>query len=405
MLKVWNLALVIISFALSIFGTFEVRSGLISSVHSFAYSDIGSYYFVFLVIVLLFSAGLFVFRLPKLKAEQEFDSLVSREGVFLFNNLLLVGIAFATLWGTLFPLISAALQHQTMTVGPPFYDQVISPIFTVLILAMGVGPLLAWRRTSSNALWRNLSVPVVITAVCALLLPLLGITNLLPNIGLDFCAFTASAILYELWRGMRVRHSHGESYIVALYKLFQRQRQRYGGYVVHMGLVLLTVGVIGSNFFQIQHDAVLKPGQETAVAGYRFVYFGNIDAKDPAQETITAQLQLWQNGHLIHYIYPGRTIYKNFDNQPATLISITTVGLNDLYVVLTDYSGPGQATIRVYVNPLVPLVWWGGIIMLLGGLICWWPAQKSVAGRRVKRPARQSSTEVPEQVSDKGAVV
>src|ERR1700682_3898562 len=161
MLKVWNLFLIIASFALSIFGTFEVRSGIISSVHSFAYSAIGSYFLVFLVIVIVFSLGLFLLRLPKMRPEQEFDSVVSREGVFLLNNLLLVGIAFAVLWGTLFPLISAAIRQQTMTVGPPFYERVVGPLFVVLILAMGVGPLLAWRRTASAALWRNLSVPVV----------------------------------------------------------------------------------------------------------------------------------------------------------------------------------------------------------------------------------------------------
>ncbi|HEX4207895.1 MAG TPA: heme lyase CcmF/NrfE family subunit [Ktedonobacteraceae bacterium] len=405
MLKVWNLGLVVASFALSIFGTFEVRSGVISSVHSFAYSDIGAYYFVFFIIILVFSLGLFTFRLPKLHAEQEFDSLVSREGVFLINNLLLVGMAFATLWGTLFPLISAALRRQTMTVGPPFYDQVISPLFAVLVLAMGVGPLLAWRRTSPNALWRNLSVPAVIAAVCALILPLVGITQLLPNIGLDFCAFTAGAILYELWRGMRVRHSHGESYPVALYMLFQRYRQRYGGYLVHLGLVLLAIGLIGSSFYQMQKDAVLKPGQETSIAGYRFVYFGNIDSKQPGQETVTAQLQLWQNGHLLQYIYPAHVTYTNFGNQPATQISITTHGATDLYVVLTDFSGASQASIRIYVNPLVPLIWWGGMLMLLGGVICWWPARKVLVGGRSMRQGREEAAKEAADSAGKGVVV
>src|SRR5207247_5682152 len=148
MLKVWNLVLVIASFALSIFGTFEVRSGIISSVHSFAYSDIGSFFLLFLAIIIVFSTAVFISRLPSLRPQQEFDSVISREGIFLLNNLLLVGIAFATIWGTIFPLISAALRRQTMTVGPPFYNSVAGPLLVVLILAMGVGPLLAWRRTS-----------------------------------------------------------------------------------------------------------------------------------------------------------------------------------------------------------------------------------------------------------------
>src|SRR3989454_7505980 len=172
MLKVWNLSLVIASFVLSIFGTFEVRSGIISSVHSFAYSAVGPYFLAFLAIIIVFSTALFIFRLPRLRPEQEFDSVVSREGIFLVNNLLLVGAAFATLWGTLFPLISNAIRHQTLTVGPPFYERVDGPIFIVLIVAMGVGPLLAWRRTSLRTVWHNLGVPALAAAACAAILPL-----------------------------------------------------------------------------------------------------------------------------------------------------------------------------------------------------------------------------------------
>src|SRR5712692_4944824 len=175
MLKVWNLGLVIASFALSIFGTFEVRSGIISSVHSFAYSAIGGYFLAFLAIIIVFSTGLFIFRMPKLRPEQEFDSALSREGSFLLNNFLLLGVTFATLWGTLFPLISQAFRHETLTVGPPFYEQVNGPILLVLILAMGIGPLLAWRRTSTRTLWRNLSLPALVAALCAAVLPLAGV--------------------------------------------------------------------------------------------------------------------------------------------------------------------------------------------------------------------------------------
>lgn len=381
MLKVWNLCLVMASFALSIFGTFEVRSGIISSVHSFAYSNIGGFYFAFLAIVLVFSLGLFFYRLPKLRAEQEFDSVVSREGAFLLNNLLLVGIAFATLWGTLFPLISAALRHQTMTVGPDFYNHVVGPLAVVLVLAMGVGPLLAWRRTSSAALWRNLCVPAVLAALCAAILPLTGMTSVLPNIGFSVCIFTAGTIFYELWRGARVRHNHGEPYILALFMLFRRYRQRYGGYIVHLGFVLLAIGVIGSQFFQTEHDAVLKPGQEINISGYRLVYFGNITATGSGEQTINAQLQVWHNGQLLEYIYPGRAVYNNYPDQPTSQISITTLDFTDLYVFLADWSGAAQATIRVFINPLVPLIWLGAVFMLIGGVTCWWPARAAPYAR------------------------
>ncbi len=393
MLKVWNLFLVIASFALSIFGTFLVRSGIISSVHSFAYSSIGPFYLAFLIVVIAFSTALFIFRLPRLQAEQEFDSVASREGVFLLNNLLLLGITFAVLWGTLFPVISQALRNQTMTVGAPFYEQVVGPLFALLIVAMGVGPLMAWRRTSSAALWRNVSVPVVLAALCAVILPLVGVTNVAANIGFSACAFTAGAILYELWRGVRVRHNHGEAYPVALYMLFNRYRQRYGGYLVHLGLVLLATGIIGSHFFQVQQDAVLKDGQETNVAGYRIVYRGNIDMHQPGSEVVIAQVQVWRDGQLLTYTYPGRTFYRNFDNQPASQISILTYNFSDLYVLLDNWDGPSQATLRVFVNPLMPLLWYGGVLMLLGGVICWWPAKKRVSAAVARSAATAKATD------------
>ena len=393
MLKVWNLGLVIASFALAIFGTFEVRSGLISSVHSFAYSAIGGFFLAFLCIVIVFSIGLFIYRLPKLRPEQEFDSVISREGSFLLNNLLLVGITFATLWGTLFPLISQALSQQTQTVGPPFYNSVDGPLFIALLLAMGIGPLLAWRRTSTRTLWRNLGIPAFAAAICAAILPLAGIRDIWPNIAFAVCSFTAAAILYEIWRGVRVRHRHGEPYPLAIYMLIQRYRQRYGGYIVHLGLVMLAVGVIGSHFFQLQTDATLKPGQEINIAGYKLVYFGNIEEKYPNVQVVTAQVQVWSGGQLQEYIYPGRQFYANFDNQPASLIPITTFGLTDLYVFLDNWNGPAQATIRVFINPLVSLVWYGALLMLLGGIICWWPEK-----RKQRITLSISSEAVPEPV-------
>jgi len=376
MLKAWNLVLVIASFALSIFGTFEVRSGIISSVHSFAYSDIGVYFLAFLAIIIVFSTVLFVYRLPKLHPEQAFDSVISREGIFLLNNLLLVGIAFATLWGTIFPLISLAIRQQTMTVGPPFYNSVNGPLFVVLILAMGVGPLLAWRRTSMRTLWRNLGIPALAAAACAAILPLAGIRDIWANIAFAVCSFTAVAILYELWRGMRVRHRHGEQYHMALYMLIKRYRQRYGGYLVHLGLVMLAVGVIGSQFFQVQQDSTLKVGQEMHVANYTLRFSGNIEEIYPGTDTVKSIMQIWRDDQWQGFIYPGRVFYRNFDNQPASLISITTFGLTDVYVFLANWNGNAEATIRVFVNPLTPLVWYGGALMLIGGIVCWWPERR-----------------------------
>lgn len=386
MLKVWNLALVIAAFALSIFGTFEVRSGLISSVHSFATSPIGGYFLAFLCVVVLFSLGLFLFRLPALRPEQEFDALVSREGSFLLNNFLLVGIATATLWGTLFPLVSQTFGQLSQTVGAAFYNQVDGPLCAALILAMGVGPLLAWRRTSSHALWRNLLTPTLLAAACALILPLAGVRDVAANIGFTVCAFTAGAVLYEFWRGMRVRHRHGEPYLVALVLLVQRYRRRYGGYLVHLGLILLAVGMIGSHAFQQEADANLKSGQSLVIGTYRLVFFGNADVTYSDVETIAAQVQVWHNGQLEGFIYPARNFYPNFRNEPASAIAIATdERLTDLYVFLADWQGPGHAEFRVFLNPLVPLIWCGGLLMLCGGIICWWPVARRPGSRGARR--------------------
>jgi cytochrome c-type biogenesis protein CcmF len=209
-----------------------------------------------------------------------------------------------------------------------------------------------------------------------LILPLAGVRDVAANIGFTVCAFTAGAILYELWRGMRVRHKHGEPYPVALVLLIQRYRRRYGGYIVHLGLILLAVGIIGSHAFQQEHDANLTSGQAVTIGDYRLVFFGNADTTYPDVETIAAQLQVWHNGQLEEFIYPARNFYPNFQNEPASAISITTDNLTDLYVFLADWQGPSQASFRVFLNPLVPLIWCGGLLMLFGGIICWWPERR-----------------------------
>ena len=389
-LKVWNLGLILATFALSIFGTFEVRSGIISSVHSFAYSAIGPYFLGLLAVVVLGSIGLFVYRLPRLRPEQDFESVVSREGGFLVNNFLLTGIAFATFWGTVFPIISATVRRQTMTVGPAFYQRVNGPLFLALIVVMGVGPLLAWRRASLASVWRNCRWPALAAAICAILLPLLGVTSIWANVGFAVCAFAAGTIIYEVWRGVRVRHSHGEPYYQALATLVSRHRQRYGGYLVHLGLVALAVGVIGSQFFQQTGEFTLNAGQAARFAGYTITYRGISGSVSNDVQTISTRFSVAQNGRRLGDVSPGERIYPGFENQPTSVVSITTYGLNDLYVFLSGYEGTSTASIKVFLNPLVPLVWLGGLLMLLGGVTCWWPARR--------RPVRVRETAAPARV-------
>jgi cytochrome c-type biogenesis protein CcmF len=387
-LKVWNLALIIATFALCIFGTFEVRSGIISSVHSFAYSAIGGVFLGFLATVLISSIGLFVYRLPRLRPEHEFDSVVSREGSFLLNNLLLTGIAFAIFWGTLFPLLSSSFRGQTMTVGADFYQQVNGPLFAILILAMGIGPLLAWRRASWASVWRNFRWPALSAAVVAIALPILGVRDFWAVVGFVICAFSAATILYEVWRGVRVRHAHGENYPQAALMLFNRHRARYGGYLVHMGLIILAVGVIGGRFFQTQQEAQLKRGESMTVAGYTLRFDRAFGESEPGANAIKAQFTLMRDGKTLRQIEAGQRTFDGFPDQPVSIISISTFGLDDVYVFVSSVDGADAASVRVFVNPLTPLVWMGGALMLLGGVLCWWPERR----RRpmlIEQPARR----------------
>jgi cytochrome c-type biogenesis protein CcmF len=375
-LKVWNLGLIVATFLLSLFGTFEVRSGIISSVHSFSYSAIGPYFLGLLAVALVGSIGLFVYRLPRLRPEQEFTTVLSREGSFLVNNLLLTGIAFATFWGTIFPIISSVVRNQTMTVGSAFYQQVNGPLFLLLLFTMGVGPLLAWRRASWRSIWRNFRWPALAAALCALILPVLGVTSVWANVGFSVCLFAAGAIVFELWRGVRVRHGHGESYLRAFAMLVSRHRQRYGGYLVHLGLVVFAVGAIGSHFFQANADAQLNVGQSVAIQGYALTYEGISDTVQSSVDVIKTHFVVSHNGHKIGDVYPGQRVFPGFESQPTSIVSITTYGVNDLYVFLAGFDGTTSATIQVFYNPLVPLVWLGGVLMLLGGITCWWPEQR-----------------------------
>jgi cytochrome c-type biogenesis protein CcmF len=394
-LKVWNLSLILATFGLAIFGTFEVRSGIISSVHSFAYSTIGGFFLGFLAFVLLAAVGLTVYRLPQLRPEHQMDAVVSREGSFLLNNLLLAGIAFAVFWGTIFPLLSATFARQTMTVGASFYEQVNGPLFVALIVLMGIGPLLAWRRASAASMWRNFRWPALVAALVAIALPLAGLRAFWADVGIAACAFAAATIGYELWRGVRVRHGHGEPYPRAFAMLVSRHRTRYGGYLAHFGLVVLALGVIGSHFFQSERDVDLRQGQSVTVAGYTLTYRGITDRMENGVEVIKTRFSVRSSDRTLADVYPGQQIFPNFPDQPTSLIAISTYGFTDLYVFLGAYDGADSASIRVFVNPLVPLVWLGGLLMIAGGICCWWPERRRVALTVAASPeATRSKVEV-----------
>jgi cytochrome c-type biogenesis protein CcmF len=279
MLKKWNVILIALSFMLSIFGTFITRSGIISSVHSFTQSNLGYFFLAFLIIAAGFLVWLFWSRLPLLESEGHLESMVSREASFLFNNLLLVGMAFAVLWGTMFPIISELVRGTQVTVGPPFFNRVNFPIGIALLALTGIGPLIAWRKASPKNLRRQFAIPVAATIVCAVILIVLQFGDFYAGMAVALGLFVTVAVLQEFWRGVGARHRlHGENYALALARLIGRNRRRYGGYVVHLAIVTYFVGFAGTAF-RVELRATLDPGQSTTMQSpfgheYTFTHVG-----------------------------------------------------------------------------------------------------------------------------------
>ncbi len=391
MLKVWNVGLLILAFSLSIFGTFVVRSGVLTSVHSFAESSIGPFFFGFLVIVLAVSLALVYWRMPLLQSDHGIDSALSREAAFLLNNLLFLGIVLATFWGTILPLLTEALHGAQLTVGAPFFNQVNGPIALVLVLLMGVGPLLPWRRTDRARLARTLAPPVAGALVAVALLWVAGIRDLLPLLALGACAFVLMSIAAEFASGVRARLRRSEESIpAALARLVRRNNRRYGGYVVHLAIILIGVGIIGSSFYKTEDMVVLQPGQTARVQGFTLSFAGLKRSATADSMTVAAPLTVVRDGTAYPTLMPSKVTHRNFEDQPPTSgVAIDTVQLKDLYVVLSDYTNDGRADLLVWVNPMVSLIWAGGPLLLLGFLICLWPEPHPS-----RRPAVTPVTEV-----------
>src|SRR5881397_2076069 len=394
MLKKWNLALVIGSWLLSVMGTFITRSGVISSVHSFTQSPVGYYFLVFLILAAAASFTLYARRLPLLDAEARLESMVSREASFLFNNLLLVGIAFSVLWGTLFPILSELVQGTKVTVGPPFFNQVNIPLGLALLALTGIGPLIAWRRASIPNLERQFAVPATVGGFTALILLVAGIRDFYALMAIALGAFVTGTVVQEFARGARARHrQYGEGYALALGRLIARNRRRYGGYIVHTGIVILFVAFAGMAF-KTETEASLRPGESASIRSpygwtYRLTHLG-ISQYDALNRQVTAAtLEVSRDGKRLgvlttekrqHVDALGRPTF-----QPSTEVGIRSDLREDLYVVLGGVvNGTEQAVFRFTINPLVWWVWYGGMIVALGGLIVMWPGGGSPAVKRAQ---------------------
>jgi cytochrome c-type biogenesis protein CcmF len=372
MLKAWNVLLIMVAFFLSIFGTFVVRSGILASVHAFALSAIGPYFLTFLAFVIGGSLVLFFTRLPRMRADNQLDSLLSREASFLMNNLLFLGVTFAIFWGTIYPLVAEALADQKVSVGPPYFKQVAGPLLGALLLLMGIGPLMPWRGASREHLINNFLIPVGGTVVGLAVLFLVGIRDPFAMLGFGLCLFVLGTILQEFVRGALARNrATGENYVAALGNLIRRNNRRYGGYIVHLAILLIGAGAVGSQVYQQQTQAVLAPGQSVSLGNYTITANGTQTLTPPGVRVVQGVLAV--NGQDLR---PERQFFDNFPQQPSTRVGLRSTPFEDLYVVLAGWEGDGPTaslSLAVFINPLVSWIWAGGLLLLLGTVVTLWP--------------------------------
>ncbi|HSJ94572.1 MAG TPA: heme lyase CcmF/NrfE family subunit [Gaiellaceae bacterium] len=385
MLRVWNVLLVAGAFALSLFGTFLTRSGILSSIHSFTQSSIGPWFLGFITVVLAGSIALIIWRLPILRSRTRLESLVSREAAFLYNNLFLVAFALTILWGVLYPILSEAVRGVAVTVGAPYYDFFAIAFGLPIVLLMGLGPLVAWRRASLRALGRSVAWPAGVALVVGAVLVALGAGSSPAGlVGYTFAAFVLAAIVLEFARGTRARKAAGSAtWLGAFTSLVGRNRRRYGGYVVHAAIVLLLVGAVGIGGFSTSSDARLSPGQSVEVGAYTLTYLGATERRGANAGELRAELAVERGGEPIGTIEPGKNRYLA-EGQTSNEVGIRTdlLRAEDLFVIADSFEGEA-VFLEVFVNPLVNLIWLAGFVFLAGAVVTMWPDAREA--RRLAR--------------------
>lgn len=393
LLKHWNMILIILTYDLVIFGTFLTRSGVLSSVHAFAQSAIGPAFFIFIGLTFLVSLSLLLRRWNELKTEARMTSLLSREALFLLNNLLFLGIFVVCFWGVLFPLISELFAGQKVTVGQEFYERATGPLWVGLLLLMGVAPLSAWGHSTPRTLGRAIWKPFLASLMILALVFLSGIRQPGALLGLWLSGLVVMVTLYEFWRGTLARHrKSGESLPLALWRLAGRNRRRYGGYIIHLGVVLMAIGIIGIEMFQTETQGTIPQGGQITLGRYTMTYdsLANFDYKD-GRNIARAVVSVYKEGRYVGELYPRRDYYYE-SQQQMTIPGVRSTLEDDLYVLLVDWQpiSATSATFRIYHNPLVNWLWIGGLVFILGTLVAAWPDRDPALVRvRYRRPRYQ----------------
>jgi cytochrome c-type biogenesis protein CcmF len=385
MLRKWNVTLVVSTFLLSIFGTFITRSGIISSVHSFAQSPVGNWFAGFLIFAIIVTAYLVTTRLKDLEAKANLESMISREAAFLYNNVILVGIAFSVLWGTLFPIITEAVRGEKITVGPPFFNAVNIPLGLTLLLLTGIGPLIAWRRASVRNLQRQFIGPVLGGVTTGFVLLLFGMRDVPAIIAYTFAGFVAMTVIQEFYKGVGARRKmYDEAVVPAFTRLVARNRRRYGGYIVHMGIVVIFAAFAGLAFKK-EFDLNLKDGDVRELVDpfghkWKFVSQGVSQYNQLNREVTALALDVSRDGKRQGVLTTEKRQHVDSRGaptfQPSTEVGIKSSWRQDVYVVLAGIRDDDVAEIRVTFNPLVRWVWLGGGLMAIGGLVVMWPQAK-----------------------------
>ncbi|WP_170007192.1 heme lyase CcmF/NrfE family subunit [Bacillus fonticola] len=382
MLKRWNIILVTITFALTIFGTFLTRSGLLWSVHAFANGPIGAYFLAFIGIILIASIWNISSNWSVLKSDAQFESYISKESSFLVNNLLLVASAFTVFWGTIYPVISEAVTGSKVMVGAPYFNSVNIPIFIAVIILMGVGPVVAWKRSSLKSVLRNLSYPIILTVILAIALLVAGVTNWMTLLSLASTSFVAMVIFLEFAKAVTARVKvTGESTIRSFFMLFVKNRRRYGGYVAHFGIILIAIGYTGAGAYSVDIQSGVNEGDAIQLGKYSLYSRGLTEIRDESKQTVYAEFLVEKDGEEIGVVRPEKVFYNN-GAQPTTEVSVVSSIQEDLYVILNGWSEGEETTfVQVKIFPLMSWTWTGGYILILGTLISLWP-KRSARRRR-----------------------
>ena len=414
MFRMWNVALLNIGFVLAQLGMFINRGGPVVSVHSFAASSLGLIFLSFMLVSLVFAFALFLWRMPQMKSDRNMESFMSREASFLVNNFLFLSVMAVTLWGVLFPLFSDFARDVSVSVSAPYFDRANGPVLLGIVAMMGIGPLLPWRKASARSLKQWFVLPIIVLIVTVVILVVLGVQRPVAIFSFGVVAFVAASIVEEWWRGTAARHRSGDNWAIAWWRLINGNRPRHGGYIVHISILMLGLGIIGTNFYQQRTDGAIGLGESLIIDNYRVEYVDRGDASRPDRIAQWAEMSVYQidpedyrqeidfaraqgstgftlkdstrrpNDEMIDTIEPWHGFYLDF-NMASVRSGIRSTVVEDLYVIPRDFLSDGRVSLAVSINPLAWWLWASGPFFIIGTMVALWP-QPAVE----KRTARSS---------------